>query len=134
MGLGWKAACLHLTGFETYQVVGPAIHEVDVLRQAEHRDLAVKRPQAVQTIPQMEARLRTTGGERWVIVARQSTEMPGNEHHILLTLANLTRLMVERFATDGTVPEAVDAERLTALLGRLLRSYHDCAAETAAAA
>jgi uncharacterized protein YbjT (DUF2867 family) len=35
------------------------------------------------------------------------------------------RLMAERFITDGMVPDAGDVERLTALLGRPLRSYRD---------
>jgi uncharacterized protein YbjT (DUF2867 family) len=42
------------------------------------------------------------------------------------------RLMAERFVTDGMVPEAGDVERLTALLGRPLRSYRDFAAQIAA--
>ena len=42
------------------------------------------------------------------------------------------RLMCERFLTDGMIPEAGDVERLTALLGRPLRSYHDFATEIAA--
>lgn len=42
------------------------------------------------------------------------------------------RLMAERFITDGMVPEAGDVERLTALLGRPLRSYRDFAAQIAA--
>jgi uncharacterized protein YbjT (DUF2867 family) len=40
------------------------------------------------------------------------------------------RLMSERFLSDGMVPEAGDVERLTALLGRPLRSYREFAAET----
>jgi uncharacterized protein YbjT (DUF2867 family) len=44
------------------------------------------------------------------------------------------RLMAERFLSDGMIPEAGDVERLTALLGRPLRSYRDFAAEVAAAA
>ncbi|WP_043828952.1 SDR family oxidoreductase [Muricoccus aerilatus] len=44
------------------------------------------------------------------------------------------RLMAERFLTDGMLPEAGDVERLTALLGRPLRSYRDFAAEVAASA
>ncbi|WP_018316393.1 SDR family oxidoreductase [Bradyrhizobium sp. WSM2793] len=35
------------------------------------------------------------------------------------------RLMSERFLTDGMIPDAGDVERLTALLGRPLRSYRD---------
>ena len=44
------------------------------------------------------------------------------------------RLMSERFLSDGMLPTAGDAERLTALLGRPLRSYRDFASEIAAAA
>jgi uncharacterized protein YbjT (DUF2867 family) len=41
------------------------------------------------------------------------------------------RLMGERFLTDGMIPDAGDVERLTALLGRPLRSYRDYAAQIA---
>jgi uncharacterized protein YbjT (DUF2867 family) len=44
------------------------------------------------------------------------------------------RLMSERFLSEGMIPEAGDVARLTALLGRPLRSYRDFAAETAASA
>ena len=44
------------------------------------------------------------------------------------------RLMAERFLTDGMVPEAGDAEHLTTLLGRPLRTYRSLATEIAAAA
>ncbi len=44
------------------------------------------------------------------------------------------RLMGERFLTDGMLPEAGDVERLTALLGRPLRSYRAFASETVASA
>jgi uncharacterized protein YbjT (DUF2867 family) len=44
------------------------------------------------------------------------------------------RLMSERFLTDGMVPEAGDVARLTALLGRPLRSYRELAAGIAGAA
>ncbi|MBY4897101.1 SDR family oxidoreductase [Cupriavidus sp. AU9028] len=39
------------------------------------------------------------------------------------------RLMSERFLSDGMIPEAGDVERLTALLGRPLRSYRGFAVE-----
>ena len=42
------------------------------------------------------------------------------------------RLMSERFLTEGMIPETGDVARLTALLGRPLRSYRDFAAEIAA--
>ncbi|UZK67826.1 NmrA/HSCARG family protein [Sphingomonas sp. M1-B02] len=41
------------------------------------------------------------------------------------------RLMAERFLSDGMLPDAGDAERLTALLGRPLRSYRDHVAQIA---
>jgi hypothetical protein len=41
------------------------------------------------------------------------------------------RLMVDRFQRDGMVAASGDVDRLTALLGRPLRSYRDFAAETA---
>jgi uncharacterized protein YbjT (DUF2867 family) len=44
------------------------------------------------------------------------------------------RVMAERFQSDGMIPEAGDAERLTRMLGRPLRSYRDFAQEAAAEA
>ena len=44
------------------------------------------------------------------------------------------RLMAERFLVDGMVPEAGDVDRLTAMLGRPLRSYRDFATEIVASA
>jgi hypothetical protein len=41
------------------------------------------------------------------------------------------RLMVERFQRDGLAAAAGDIDKLTRLLGRPLRSYHDFAIETA---
>jgi uncharacterized protein YbjT (DUF2867 family) len=41
------------------------------------------------------------------------------------------RLMSQRFLTDGMIPELGDVERLTALLGRPLRSYRDFASQIA---
>ena len=42
------------------------------------------------------------------------------------------RLMAERFMTDGMVPDAGDVEKLTALLGRPLRTYRDYVAQITA--
>ena len=44
------------------------------------------------------------------------------------------RLMSERFLSEGMIPDAGDVARLTALLGRPLRSYRDFASEIAASA
>ena len=43
------------------------------------------------------------------------------------------RLMSERFLSDGMVPDTGDVEKLTALLGRPLRSYRNFASEIASA-
>ena len=42
------------------------------------------------------------------------------------------RQMAERFQTDGMIPETGDVDRLTALLGRPLRSYRDYVAQITA--
>ncbi|MCK9913063.1 NmrA/HSCARG family protein [Microbacteriaceae bacterium K1510] len=44
------------------------------------------------------------------------------------------RLMAERYVSDGMIPEAGDAERLTKILGRPLHSYRGFATEIAASA
>lgn len=44
------------------------------------------------------------------------------------------RLMSEQFLSKGMIPEPGDVERLTALLGRPLRTYHDFVAGISAAA
>lgn len=41
------------------------------------------------------------------------------------------RLMVERYVSDGMIPETGDIERLTKILGRELHSYRDFAAQLA---
>jgi uncharacterized protein YbjT (DUF2867 family) len=43
------------------------------------------------------------------------------------------RLMAERYVTDGMIPEAGDAERLAAMLGRPLHGYRETATALAAA-
>jgi len=44
------------------------------------------------------------------------------------------RLMAERYVSDGMIPEAGDAERLTKLLGRPLHSYRGFISEITTAA
>ncbi len=50
---------LELTGYVREALIGPSMHEIDVLGGAEKRDLAVERLHAGRTIPQMEACLGT---------------------------------------------------------------------------
>ena len=54
-------------------------------------------------------------------------------HFMPAWMAYDMRLMSERFLTDGMVPDAGDVARLTALLGRPLRTYREFAAAIAAA-
>ena len=44
------------------------------------------------------------------------------------------RLMAQRFASEGMIPDAGDVDKLTKLLGRPLRSYRDFVTEMAASA
>ena len=81
---------LELTGFRSEDVVGRSIYEVDILRNAERRELAIDCLRAGRTIPQMEATLQVPADqERWVIVAGQPIEMPGDEQCMLFTFADL---------------------------------------------
>ena len=41
------------------------------------------------------------------------------------------RQMAERFQSDGMIPETGDVDRMTALLGRPLRTYRDHIAQIA---
>ena len=81
---------LDMTGFVDDDVVGRSVYEVDVLRNAERRDLAVERLNAGRTIPQMEACLDVPAdASKWVIVAGQPIEMPGKVPCMLFTFADL---------------------------------------------
>jgi PAS domain S-box-containing protein len=81
---------LDLTGYAREDVIGRSVYEVDVLRQAERRELAIDCLRAGRTIPQMEACLRVPKDpEKWVIVAGQPIEMPSDERCMLFTFADL---------------------------------------------
>lgn len=80
---------LQLTGLKMEEILGRTVYEVDVLRQAKQRDLAVERLRAGRTIPQMEACLAVPADhEKFVIVAGQPIEM-GDEACMLFTFADL---------------------------------------------
>jgi PAS domain S-box-containing protein len=80
---------LELTGFESEDIVGRSMVEVDVLRQVDKRDLAIKRLHAHETIPQMEGCLALLGGqERTVLLGGQPIEI-GDEACMLFTFADL---------------------------------------------
>lgn len=67
---------LEMTGFTRDQVIGSSTYELDVLEQAENKDLAKQRLREGATIPQMQAQLRLAdGGSKQVIVAGQPLEL-----------------------------------------------------------
>lgn len=67
---------LEMTGYARDQVIGRSVYELDVLEDAEHKDLAVERLGQGATIPQMQAELRLPeGGSKLVIVAGQPLDI-----------------------------------------------------------
>ena len=80
---------LELTGLTREALIGHFLHEFDVLRGAEKRDLALARLHAGATIPQMEACLGLPGGaEKTVLIGGQPIEI-GDEACMLFTFADL---------------------------------------------
>ena len=80
---------LELTGYSREAVIGHSVHEIDVLRGAEKRELAVERLHAGATIPQMEGCLSLPDGkEKTVLLGGQPIEI-GDEHCMLFTFADL---------------------------------------------
>jgi PAS domain S-box-containing protein len=67
---------LDMTGYSREQVMGNSVYALDVLEQAEHKDLAVQRLSEGATIPQMQAELKLpAGGTKLVIVAGQPLDI-----------------------------------------------------------
>ncbi|WP_230483044.1 helix-turn-helix transcriptional regulator [Sphingomonas sp. Leaf21] len=80
---------LDMTGFQREQVLGKTVYDIDVLRDADQRDLAKDRLAGGRTIPQMEAELQLPGSEtRLVIVAGQPIDLDG-QPCMLFTFADL---------------------------------------------
>nr|GFD02429.1 hypothetical protein [Tanacetum cinerariifolium] len=74
---------LEMTGHSRENVIGRSVYEVDVLENAERKDLAIERLNAGTTIPQMQAELKMPeGGTKLVIVAGQPLDM--NEEDCML--------------------------------------------------
>ena len=80
---------VELTGHRHQALIGHSMHEIDVLRGAERRDLALARLHEGATIPQMEGcLLRADGGERTVLLGGQPLEV-GDAACMLFTFADL---------------------------------------------
>ncbi len=80
---------LELTGYLRGAIIGRSMHEIDVLRGAEKRDLAVARLHAGATIPQMEGCLLLPDGrEKTVLLGGQPLEI-GDAACMLFTFADL---------------------------------------------
>jgi len=74
---------LEMTGHSRDNVIGRSVYEVDVLENAERKDLAIERLNEGATIPQMQAELKMPeGGTKLVIVAGQPLDM--NEEDCML--------------------------------------------------
>jgi PAS domain S-box-containing protein len=74
---------LEMTGYSREQVIGRSVYEVDVLENAERKDLAVQRLNDGLTIPQMQADLGLPdGSNKLVIVAGQPLDI--NEEDCML--------------------------------------------------
>jgi PAS domain S-box-containing protein len=74
---------LEMTGHTRDNVIGRSVYELDVLENAERKDLAIERLNQGATIPQMQAELRLPeGGTKLVIVAGQPLDM--NEEDCML--------------------------------------------------
>ena len=80
---------LEMTGYRRDALIGHSVHEIDVLRHAQRRDLAVARLHAGQTIPQMEGCLLLPNGQdKMVLLGGQPIEI-GDEACMLFTFADL---------------------------------------------
>lgn len=80
---------LELTGYGQAGVIGRSMHEIDLLRGAERRELAMQRLHAWETIPQMEGCLALAGGgEKTVLLGGQPLEI-GDSACMLFTFADL---------------------------------------------
>ena len=99
---------LEMTGYARDDLIGCSVYEIDVLENAEKRELAIERLNDGRTIPQMEALFKLPeGGHKFVVVAGQPIEI-GDEACMLFTFMDLEprkkaedalRQSEERFST-----------------------------------
>ena len=80
---------LEMTGYEREKVLGRSVYEVDVMENADRRELGIERLTEGRTIPQMEAILKLPqGGTKCVVVAGQPIEI-GEEPCMLFTFMDM---------------------------------------------
>jgi PAS domain S-box-containing protein len=80
---------IEMTGYSHEKIIGRSINEIDVLADAEQRELALERLKEGRTIPQMEARIPLPGrAQKFVIVAGQPIEID-DENCMLFTFADI---------------------------------------------
>jgi len=104
---------LEMTGFERDHVIGRSTYELDVLAQAERKDLAVERLAAGETIPQMEAQIRVPGGgSKLVVVAGQPIEI-GDDACMLFTFIDLEPRRLAETALRQSEERFAKAFRMT---------------------
>jgi PAS domain S-box-containing protein len=82
---------MEMTGYSKEELLGRSTYEIDLMKDAERRSMAIERLSLGETIPQMEACIEIAGGAtKWVIVAGQPLEI-GDEACMLFTFADLER-------------------------------------------
>lgn len=71
-----NAGFMEMTGYSREQVIGVSAYELDILKGAEKKELAISRLREHATIPQMLAELQLPdGGSKQVVVAGQPLEL-----------------------------------------------------------
>ena len=80
---------LELTGYRHSALIGHSMHEIDVLRGAERRELALQRLHQGHTIPQMEGCLLLPNGHEKTVLFGGQPLVIGEEACMLFTFADL---------------------------------------------
>jgi PAS domain S-box-containing protein len=87
-----NAGFLEMTGYAREEVVGRSAYELDVLADADKRELALERLKQGRTIPQMESCIPLSDGtKKFVIVAGEPIQI-GSEACMLFTFTDLDPL------------------------------------------
>jgi PAS domain S-box-containing protein len=104
---------LEMTGYTRDNIIGRSVYEVDVLENAERKDLAIERLNQGATIPQMHAELKLPeGGTKLVIVAGQPLDM-NDEDCMLFSFTDLETRRKAETALRQSEERFAKAFRLT---------------------